>query len=90
MFKQIITNDEADWYLLKLANEKGKFAIQVGMTGDAEQQAAFERGIDNVWFTLVDIGPIAYGPVGIQMRVFRLTPAGRDRRERLGNTYGDD
>ena len=52
MLERIITHDEAEWEILKLANEKGKFAIQMGVLPAQDQQAAFKRGIDNDWFTL--------------------------------------
>lgn len=70
---------EADASLLGLANEKGKFAIQIGMAMDDALIDAFERGIDREWFTLVDVTPIAIAP-GTVCRVFRLTQAGWKRR----------
>lgn len=71
---RVVTFDEADETLLSLANERGKFALSVGPM-PAYIQEAFERGIDNQWFTLVDVGPVSAAP-GHLMRVFRLTPAG--------------
>jgi hypothetical protein len=74
---------QADFDLLSLANEKGKFAIQLGYPMTQEEQDAFERGIDKHWFDLVDITTIARTPRATLMRVFRITPEGRDRLQRL-------
>jgi len=83
MLKRIITNDEAEWEILRLANEKGKFSIQMGTIPDQDEQDAFERGIDNDWFSLVDVGPVAHAPPGLVMRIFKLTTVGQKRREEL-------
>lgn len=77
-----MTTDEADFMLLKLANEKGKFAIEVGCKMGPDLRAAFERGIDNEWFTLVDVSGVTVVP-GRLMRVFRLTAAGWKYRRSL-------
>lgn len=82
MLRVVVTNDEADQQLLSLANEKGKFAIQLGMVLEPELQQAFERGIDNRWFDLVDIGHVQCAP-GRLMKVFRLTDAGAARLNEL-------
>lgn len=68
-----MTNDEADRKLLGLANEKHKFALEIGHL-DVDMQFALERGIDNEWFTLVDVSRLAARP-GV-FRIFRLTDAG--------------
>lgn len=81
--QHIITHDEADWLILKLANDKRKFALQLALDLDLDTQNAFERGIDNDWWTLVDISPLANTPLPVIMRVFKLTPAGWDRRNEL-------
>ena len=83
MLQRIITHDEADWEILKLANEKGKFAIQMGAIPEEDLQTAFERGIDNDWFTLVDVGPLAHALPDLVMRVFKLTAAGQARHDEL-------
>lgn len=72
--------DRADYDLLSLANEKGKFGIALGLTLNQRGQFALERGIDEEWFTLVDISAIAE-PVtcGVLLRIFRLTPEGATR-----------
>jgi hypothetical protein len=78
-----MTPDErADLGLLTLANEKGKFAMQLGYTPSPAAQAAFERGIDLEWFTLVDLAPVAEYPDRL-FRVFRLTLAGHARHKEL-------
>lgn len=87
MFEVIITDDEADWNILKLANPKGKFAIQVGPLPVRQEQEAFERGIDNEWWRLVDIGPVSSAPRGLVFRIFKLTEAGRARRVELAVTF---
>ncbi|MEK0326433.1 MAG: hypothetical protein QQN63_12090 [Nitrosopumilus sp.] len=78
-----LTNDEADWGILKLANRKGKFAIQMGPIPIKELELAFERGIDEEWWTLVDIGPNLAHANGTMMRVFKLTTRGIIRRIKL-------
>ena len=77
--------EEADYDLLKLANEKGKFAIGMGYPMNEEQSAAFERGIDEDWFSLVDIARIAHSE-GQYVRVFKLTEAGRAEFSRLAES----
>jgi hypothetical protein len=76
------SENKADAELLALANEKGKFAIQIGFPMPEPLQEAFERGIDNEWFTLVDVSAIAHSD-GRYCRVFRLTQAGWKRRHAL-------
>lgn len=80
---RVITHDEADWQLLKLANDKGKFALSLGPLEDHDLQIAFERAIDREWFTFVDLSPITAARRAGLMRVFRLTQAGRRRRTEL-------
>jgi len=76
------SENEADARLLSLANEKGKFAIQLGYEMDEAMNDAFERGIDKEWFTLVDIAPLA-ASAGVICRVFKLTALGWRRRHAL-------
>jgi hypothetical protein len=80
-----MTKDEADAAVLSLANEKGKFALELGLTLPDDEQYAFERGIDERWFELIDLAIIAEVP-GRLMRVFRLTDAGIERLRELGQT----
>lgn len=83
------TNDDADWQLLKLANDKGKFALSLGPIDVDDLQLAFERGIDREWFTLVDLSPVSVVPHAGLMRVFRLTQAGRRRRTELEAMFAE-
>lgn len=76
------STDADDWDLLRLANEKGKFALSIGVILLPAMQWAFERGIDEQWFTLVDIAPLQVADFQM-MRVFRLTEAGWKRRREL-------
>lgn len=85
---RVETFDEAELRLLSLANEKGKFAILVGLPLGQAMQDAFERGIDNEWFALVDVGMVAAAGPGRLMRVFRLTQAGQERRAELRAAHG--
>lgn len=88
MFERIITDDEAEWAILKLAHETShKFAIEMGPIPIDERQFAFERGIDNDWFTLVDVGPIASAGPGVIMKIFKLTAAGQRRRDKLARLF---
>lgn len=83
----VTPDDRAELELLNLANEKGKFALEYGMPDGAPLQAAFERGIEQEWFTLVDLCPADAMPATAHlrsagsriMRVFRLTRRGRER-----------
>lgn len=76
--------EEAELKLLSLANEKRKFAIQVGYVYDDKASIeAFERGIDEQWFTLVDVTPIGSVLDDRVMRVFRLTDLGLEHLARL-------
>lgn len=86
---RVMLNDEADWRLLSLANEKGKFAIPFGLAPAPELQAALERGIDREWFTLVDVGTVSALP-GVLMRVFRLTRSGRERLADLKQEFSSE
>jgi hypothetical protein len=74
--------DKADLELLGLANEKRKFAIALDYK-NIHLQEALERGIDNQWFTLVDVSVIAVTAKPVLMRVFRLTDAGLTRLAQL-------
>lgn len=84
--ERVVTVDEADFQLLSLANEKGKFGLSMGSIPDQNLQAAFERGIDGHWFDLVDISPISAYP-GRWFRLFRLTEAGKQRLADVGKQF---
>lgn len=76
-------HERAELKVLSLANDKHKFAIQVGyIHEDDEVQLALERGMDNDWFTLIDVAPVSVAP-GRLMRVFKLTLEGRQHLHRL-------
>jgi hypothetical protein len=74
--------DAADRRLLSMASDKRKFALEFGQPVDPDLRASFERGIDEEWFTLVDVSFVATAGRRL-MRVFRLTNAGMVRLERL-------
>lgn len=76
--------EDGEFRLLSLANnDRRKFAIQMGYGMDKALQEAFERGIDEQWFTLVDVSPIHAAPDGRVMRIFRLTDSGFQHFARL-------
>lgn len=77
-----ISDDRADLELLSMANEKGKFGLDLRGIDDPNLQHALERGIDQDLFTLVDISFVAMLPL-VLMRVFKLTPKGRRRLAEL-------
>lgn len=80
-----MTEDEADFKILGMANERDKFGLDVRGIDDPNLQQAFERGIDHNWFTLVDVSFVAAYP-GVLMRVFKLTDGGRYRLNLLKET----
>lgn len=75
--------EEADLEILDLANERGKFALQVGLIPPPRLQLAFERGLHDEWFRFLDVTPIACVPDAVLMRLFMLTPAGWLRQKSL-------
>jgi hypothetical protein len=79
---RIITDDEADFRVLSLGKENGKFAVPVNATGGEDLWRAFERGLDNDWYRLIDIVPVTAAQ-GRLSRVFRLTDAGRERLKQV-------
>lgn len=59
-----------EYEILKLANESGKFAIEVGTDpGGKDLQFALERLQTRRWITLIDISPISEYP-GLLFRLF--------------------
>lgn len=84
--RRLVTHDEADFRLLSLANEKGKFGLSLGAIPDDNLQLAFERGIDGHWFDLVDVSPVAAYPDRV-LRLFRLTDAGKQRLADVGKMF---
>lgn len=86
-------DEEAELRLLSLSNHKRKFAIQVGLNPGGEHgtdadQLALERGIDEEWFTLVDISTVTAAGRPVPMRVFRLTEKGLVRLADLARMKG--
>lgn len=82
----ILTPEEqADFELLSLASEKGKFGLQLDYPANESEQMAFERGIDNEWFIFVDLARIEAKP-GL-FRIFKLREAGRFRLITLKNKH---
>jgi hypothetical protein len=74
-----MTDEEMDELaLLKLANETGKFAIQIGLT---KHQLALERLQVRRWVSLIDVTPIAERP-GMLFRIFLASPAAMAWRTR--------
>lgn len=92
--RDLTDEQRAELKLLELANNKGKFAIQTGYEFEPALRFAFERGLDNDWFTLIDIDMLAgRAPATVTfpggsvstplMKIYRLTPAGLQRRSEL-------
>lgn len=81
------TDEECDWDILRRANDKGKFAIELGQVMCDHLQAAFERGINNSWWTMVDLSFIAEYPSRSPMRIFKLTTFGESRRAQLEKKF---
>lgn len=61
--------EKLEYDILKIANEDGRFALQIGHLFDTPgAQAAFERLLFRRWIALMDISPITSFPD----RVFRV------------------
>ena len=71
-------SDQAELAILELASDNGKFAVPIGMPLTAEQNTAFEAGLMQDWYRLLDVAMIAAFP-GVS-RVFLLTDKGWHRR----------
>lgn len=85
----IKTTDRLDFELLSLANEKRKFGVGLTTVLEPDLQAAFERGIDQQWFTFIDLSPVYSAlPNGGFVRLFRLTDVGVARRDELVRQFG--
>lgn len=74
--------EKEDMRLFDLANEKGKFALEIGLP-DAVIQYALERAQINDWVRLIDVTPLANAPSGVVLRVFLLTPSGFRHKAKL-------
>ena len=68
--------------LLKLANNNGKFAIQLGHAMSYDRQNAFEWMLMNDWIRLIDVTALSHGPGGI-FRVYRAMPVAMAFRTRM-------
>lgn len=76
-------HDEHLLEVLKLANkEHGKFAISVGAAFCEDHQKAFEEGLNEDLYRLIDVSPIAEMP-DMLFRIFRLTDRGHYRLAQL-------
>lgn len=65
-----MTNEERhEAKILRLANEHGKFAIELGFIGSVDQQQALERLQLRRWILLIDISGVVSHP-GRLFRVF--------------------
>lgn len=82
--------EEAEAKVLQLANENGKFAIELGYGFKTQDETdAFCRCLDNDLFRLFDITlGLAVAP-GRVMILYRLTDAGWARRKELKG-YAND
>lgn len=69
--------EEAERDILALANERGKFALGVGVSLKDPQQEALERLQEREWIRLIDVTPVAHSR-GQPVRIFILTKAAHD------------
>jgi hypothetical protein len=85
--RENVGDDTADFNVLSVANERGKFAV--GLTGagwsDAHQRA-FERGLEQDWYRFIDIAFLSAAD-GRLCKVYLLTSAGRARLDELKRTH---
>lgn len=95
--RKVLTDEEADWEVLRIADENGKFALPLGEELPTEIQAAFDGGLDRDWFRLFDVRPVQtlrtrFDPGGRikLMRVFKLTDAGMTMRHAFKLKYEAD
>lgn len=73
-----MTEDEtAERDLLALANERGKFGVEVGYPLDERRQEALERLQERDWIRLIDVSTTAVSQ-GKVLRLFLLTKAALD------------
>lgn len=86
MISRLISDDEAaELSVLVLANENGKFALDVAYKFSEDRQIlAFERGLIRDWYRLIDLSVVTRSKTNRLFRVFLLTPAGRERLAELG------
>ncbi len=65
--------EQAEFAIFKLANEEGKFAIEVGYVLSRPIQKALEQMMMKDWVRLIDLSSVGCVP-GRFMRVFRMMP----------------
>lgn len=68
-----MTHEKAQCEVLKLANERGKFALQIGSVFPEAVQFVFEQMQVTGWIRLLDVSPIAEYPDRL-FRVFVASP----------------
>ena len=78
--------DHTDWALLRLANEKQKFALGLDYV-EPSLQTALERAFDFEWVRLIDVVRLAQAG-GHVCRIFKLTSTGFSRRQALAAKFG--
>lgn len=76
-------HEKEDLAFLNVASDKGVFNIEIGSGLEIGMSNAFDRGVDEEWFTLIDVRPIGSEK---SFRVFRLTKRGLARRTALRRT----
>lgn len=81
------SDEECDWEILKLANEKGTFGVELGLVPCDHLQAAFDRGVDNDWWRLTDVTFRPDFKSRNPVRMFKLTSFGEARRAQLEKKY---
>jgi hypothetical protein len=85
----ILSEDQAEHEVLRLASFKDKFAIGVGSAFPPKVQIAFERMLENDLYRLIDISTVSGQPPNALFRIFRLTSAGVTRRNQLVLLLGE-
>jgi hypothetical protein len=67
--------EQEELKLLRLASERGKFAIAVGYPSPQEQQDALERLQEREWIRLIDVSTIN---VDDKLRLYRVFLLSKD------------
>lgn len=68
--------DQALLGILELANERGKFAVPMTARLCASCVPAFERGLEEDLYRLLDVTPFCAALPGQVVKVFKLTDVG--------------
>lgn len=76
-----------EWEIIKLANDKGKFAIELGATID--HQDGLESLLLRRWVTLIDVSPTSLFPRKL-FRVFLLSPEAMEWRTAMQNKQNQE